>query len=147
MPFHRYDVTIRFSHCDPAGIVFYPRFFTLFNDVVEDWFTRGLGIDYGHLLTVQKLGLPSARWECDFQVPCFMGERLSIDLGVERIGNSSLTLRYRGHVDGQQRLTAKSVQVHTSLATHRPIPISEDWRTRMTPFLIDESGITEEISA
>ncbi|MGF1627719.1 MAG: acyl-CoA thioesterase [Alphaproteobacteria bacterium] len=139
MPFHRYDVTIRFSHCDPAGIVYFPRFFSLFNDTVEDWFTRGLGIDYADLLLVQRLGLPIAHVACDFSAPCFMGECLSIDLTVERIGTSSLTLRYCGHVEGERRLSARSVQVHTSLATHRPIPIGDDWRGRMQPFMMGET--------
>jgi 4-hydroxybenzoyl-CoA thioesterase len=140
MPFHRYDVTIRFSHCDPAGIVYFPRFFSLFNDTVEDWFTRGLGIDYADLLTVQRLGLPTAHVACDFKLPCYMGDILTIALGVERIGASSLALRYSGLVGDELRLTARSVQVHTSLATHRPIPIGDDWRDRMRPYLLEEAG-------
>ncbi|HEY1393321.1 MAG TPA: acyl-CoA thioesterase, partial [Methylibium sp.] len=28
---------IRFSDCDPAGIVFYPQYFVMFNGLVEDW--------------------------------------------------------------------------------------------------------------
>jgi 4-hydroxybenzoyl-CoA thioesterase len=28
---------IHFSECDPAGIVFYPQYFVLFNDLVEAW--------------------------------------------------------------------------------------------------------------
>ena len=27
---------IRFAHCDPAGIVFHPNFFVLFNGLTED---------------------------------------------------------------------------------------------------------------
>lgn len=140
MPLHRYDVTIRFSHCDPAGIVYFPRFFSMFNDAVEDWFTRGLGIDYAHVLTVQRLGLPVAHLDCDFKRPCHMGECLTIEVGVERIGNSSLTLRYAGRVGNELRLAARSVQVHTSLATHRPIPIGDDWRALMQPYLIEEAA-------
>ena len=30
------DKLIRFHHCDPAGIVFYPQYFVLFNELVED---------------------------------------------------------------------------------------------------------------
>ena len=29
---------MRFSHCDPAGIVYYPEFFNLQHAVMEDWF-------------------------------------------------------------------------------------------------------------
>ena len=30
------DKLIRFHHCDPAGIIFYPQYFILFNELVED---------------------------------------------------------------------------------------------------------------
>ena len=30
---------VRFSDCDPAGIVFYPQYFVMFNGLVEDWVT------------------------------------------------------------------------------------------------------------
>ena len=40
------DKLIRFHHCDPAGIIFYPQYFVLFNELIEDWFTRGLGISF-----------------------------------------------------------------------------------------------------
>lgn len=138
MSAHRLEVTIRFSHCDPAGIVFYPRFFTLFNDTVEDWFTRGLGIDHATLFSGQRVGMPTAHLECDFRAPCFMGERLAIDLSVARIGTSSLHLCFAGSVDGAARLAARSVLVHTSLETHRPRPIPDDWRRRMAAYLAED---------
>ena len=40
------DKLIRFHHCDPAGIVFYPQYFVLFNELVEDWFNAGLKVDF-----------------------------------------------------------------------------------------------------
>ena len=30
---------VRFGDVDPAGIVFYPRYFEMLNAAVEDWFT------------------------------------------------------------------------------------------------------------
>ena len=48
---------IRFQHCDPAGIVFYPRYFVLMNEVVEDWFDNGLGIDFGEFHARDRLGV------------------------------------------------------------------------------------------
>ena len=33
---------VRFEHCDPAGIVFYPRYFEMINGTVEDWFEEDL---------------------------------------------------------------------------------------------------------
>ena len=43
-PVFERDVLIRFSHCDPAGIVFFPQYLVMFNNHVEDWVTDGLGI-------------------------------------------------------------------------------------------------------
>lgn len=31
---------IRFSDSDPAGVVFYPQYFVMFNGLVEDWFNE-----------------------------------------------------------------------------------------------------------
>ena len=41
---------VRFAHCDPAGIVFFPQYLVMFNGLVEDWFTDGLGVPYAELL-------------------------------------------------------------------------------------------------
>ena len=37
MPAYQREVLVRFAHCDPAGIVFYARYFEMINGVVEDW--------------------------------------------------------------------------------------------------------------
>ena len=46
----RRERLIRFSDCDPAGIVFYPQYFVMFNGLVEDWVNDGLGIGYRQLI-------------------------------------------------------------------------------------------------
>jgi 4-hydroxybenzoyl-CoA thioesterase len=35
-------VPIRFQHTDPAGIVFYPRYFEILGQIIEDWFSHDL---------------------------------------------------------------------------------------------------------
>ena len=34
------QIEVRFADCDPAGIVFYPRYFEMFNGLVDVWFRR-----------------------------------------------------------------------------------------------------------
>ena len=41
---HEMNVEVGFRHCDPAGIVFYPRYAEMVNDTVEHWFKHGLGV-------------------------------------------------------------------------------------------------------
>ena len=51
------QVPIRFAHCDPAGIIFFPQYLVLFNGLVEDWFNQALGLSYADMLHKDKVGL------------------------------------------------------------------------------------------
>lgn len=127
MHFER-DYTIRFSHCDPAGIVFYPQYLVLFNHLVEDWFTEGLGVPYAGMLGPRRIGLPIVRLECDFHAVSRMGEAVRFGLDVERAGGKSLTLALDARLDDELRVTARQVLVFTSLDTHGAIAIPPDVR-------------------
>ena len=41
---------VQFKHCDPAGIVFYPRFIEMINDAVEAMFDEAIGWPFEVLL-------------------------------------------------------------------------------------------------
>ena len=122
------DRLIRFAHCDPGGIVYFPRYFDLMNALVEDWFYQRLGLDYAERLLSGRQGLPTVRAECDFVRPSLMGETVTWGLMVERIGTSSITLKIVAARGDEERLRATLVLVATSLETHRPIPIPDDLR-------------------
>ena len=63
------SVPIRFSHCDPAGIVYFPHYFDMFNGLIEDWYGQELGYDYAELITGRRYGFPFVHIECDFKIP------------------------------------------------------------------------------
>jgi 4-hydroxybenzoyl-CoA thioesterase len=128
------DKLIRFHHCDPAGIVFYPQYFVLFNELVEDWFNAGLGINYASFHQQQRLGTPMAHLECDFLAPSRIGERLSLSLAVKRIGRTSITLAVDGLADNEPRVRATLVVVLASMDTHRPVAIDDDLKARLERF-------------
>ena len=128
------DKLIRFHHCDPAGIVFYPQYFVLFNELVEDWFDQGLGVDFARLHGVQKRGVPMRRIECDFLSPSRIGERLTFTLAVMKIGGTSLTADVEAAAGGIVRVRATLVLVHLSLETHRPVPFPDELRAKLAQF-------------
>jgi 4-hydroxybenzoyl-CoA thioesterase len=125
------DYPIRFSHCDPAGIVYYPQYLVLFNHLVEDWFTEGLGVCYADMLGARRIGLPIVRLECDFRAISRMGETLRFGLAVERAGGKSLTLALDARSGEAQRVAARQVLVFTSLDTHQAIDIPADVRAAL----------------
>ena len=65
---------IRFAHCDPAGIVYFPQYLVLFNGLVEDWFTDGLGVSYAQMLGPRRIGLPIVKLHCEFSAISRMGD-------------------------------------------------------------------------
>jgi 4-hydroxybenzoyl-CoA thioesterase len=121
---------IRFTHTDPAGIVFFPRFFEMIQASVEDWFTHGLGVTFSKFVA-DGFGTPTARTECDFLKPCFLGDFLDIAVTLERLGTKSMVLSFVGTVDGEVRLRARSVLVLFSLRERRTLPIEGDLRARL----------------
>ena len=121
--------TIRFSDCDPAGIVFYPQYFVMFNGLVEDWIDEGLGIGYRDLIIERRIGLPTVRIEADFRAVSRMGDPVQLCLAVERLGTRSLTLQVScTGMDGGIRMQMQQVLVTTSLVDHRAIDIPPDLR-------------------
>jgi 4-hydroxybenzoyl-CoA thioesterase len=134
MAFEREQV-VRFGHCDPAGIVFFPQYLVMLNELVEDWFDRGLEIPYAQFIGERRLGLPTVRLECDFTAVSRLGDRLTQRLSVRRVGRSSLALAIDVVVGDELRLRANQVLVCTSLQTHRPQALPDDVRGAIEPFI------------
>lgn len=128
------EMPIRFSHSDPAGIVYYPNYFDMFNAVVEDWFSGSLGLDYAEQILKHRHGFPIVHAECDFFIPSRMGERLTYTLLLREIGRSSLKLNIHGHVGGQERLRANLVLVLIALDTGRSMPFPDALRRRFVAY-------------
>ncbi|WP_028218735.1 acyl-CoA thioesterase [Paraburkholderia oxyphila] len=120
---------IHFSECDPAGIVFYPQYFVLFNDLIESWIDALLPEGYHGVIGARRVGMPTVHLEVDFKAVSKMGDEVWLSLDVERIGQASLTLAWAcTGTDGVVRMSAKQTIVTTSLDTHKAMPIPDDLR-------------------
>jgi 4-hydroxybenzoyl-CoA thioesterase len=120
--------SIRFSHCDPAGIVYFPQYLVLTNWLVEDWFNEGLGIDFSKMCDSRRLGIPIVKLECEFLKPSRLGDQLDWSLGVTRLGKRSLTLDILASGQDGVRLRSTQVLVMTALATGSSIDFPGDIR-------------------
>jgi 4-hydroxybenzoyl-CoA thioesterase len=141
------SVPIRFSHCDPAGIVYFPHYFNMFNGLIEDWYTEELGYNYAEIIMDSQFGFPFVNIECDFKVPSRMGDVIDLTLLVERIGRTSLGIAIVCHRDGVERLRARMVTAMMSIATRKPEPLPqplreaiEAYRARTTPVAQQAQG-------
>jgi len=133
MPFER-PLRIRFAHCDPAGIVFFPQYLVMVNNLVEDWVSDALGIRYAELLAKRRIGLPTVSLHCEFTAISRMGDEVTMGLGVQRLGHRSITLQLGCRMGDEQRMSIRQVLVCTSLETHRAIDIPADLRAAIEKF-------------
>jgi len=138
-------VKIRFAHCDPAGIVFFPQYLVLTNGLVEDWFNEALHIDYAHMISVRRVGLPIVKLDCTFSKPSRMGEVVTLSLALLHVGRSSLRIEITGRAQEETRFVASQVLVTTSLESGAAIDIPADIRTALAPFHSEPSQRCETI--
>ncbi len=133
----RVDVPIRFSYCDPAGIVYFPQFFNLINSLMEDWFMEGLATSYPALIMNERVGTPTVDIQCEFLKPCRYGEILTMELSVAKLGRTSFQLVHEGKVADELRWRARHVLCFLSIETYRAVPIPEALRARMEKFVAE----------
>lgn len=127
---------MRFSDCDPAGIVFFPQYLVMVNGVIEEWFNVGLKLPYAHMIASRRTGLPTVRLEVDFTAISHHGDELTFNVEVEKLGRSSLTELMEAHGGDELRMRVRQVLVCTSLQTHKPQALPDDIRNGLLPYVL-----------
>ena len=130
---YRRHIQIEFNHCDPAGIVFYPRYFEMTNSVAENFFREVAGNSYAAMMQTMS-GVPTARLEADFHAPSRLGEVLDWRLHLLRLGRSSVEFRLEAWCGDQHRVTVRLVLVYGE-GLGRPTPWPDAMRQAMTSFM------------
>ncbi|MBM3615957.1 MAG: acyl-CoA thioesterase [Alphaproteobacteria bacterium] len=101
-------IQIEFNHCDPAGIVFYPRYFEMTNSVVENFFADEIGRSFAQMHNDgMKNGVPTVHIEADFVAPSRLGDKVDFTLVVRKLGGSSVTVEITGRMGDEVRMRAR----------------------------------------
>ena len=143
MAVHHHQLQVYWGHCDPAGIVYFPRFFDMFHEAMESWFSACLHAPYDDVIVRRKVGFPSVHTEADFQKPTAFGESVVVELRLEHLGGSSMRLGYRirGADDPDDvRGTGATVCAVMDLDPdsdrfRRSMPLPDDLRVAMQAFM------------
>ena len=137
MPPFRYRMPVRFADVDHAGIVYYPVFFHYFHVAFEEVFRQRMGQRvYVDLLDRERIGFPAVSSQCDFRAPLRFGDTVEVELAVERLGDKSITFRYRiwkaaegDRAADQLAAEGQTVCAVVDLAAFRAIAIPERLRS------------------
>lgn len=138
-------IPVRFNHVDAAGIVFYPRYFEMVNQTVEQWFEADLGLPFAEMHKGARSGVPTVDLDFKFRRPSRLGDRLHFRLSIRALGRSSATLwlTVTGpdaddlRMEGQVTLVYVEDNNGTYHAADWPVPVRE----RMMAMQEKEEGV------
>ena len=116
-------IQIEFNHCDPAGIVFYPRYFEMTNSVVENFFADEVGMSFAQMHNAgMRNGVPTVHLEADFMAPSRLGDKVAFTLIVRKLGGSSVAVEITGRMGEEMRLRARLTLVWIDAMKAAPWP-------------------------
>ncbi len=95
-----HKVRIEWSDCDPAGIIFYPRYFEIFDAATSALFERALGMTKLQLLkTFDIADFPLANTRARFLRPTRYGDDVVVNT-TATMGHASFEIEHRLSFNG-----------------------------------------------
>lgn len=130
---------IRFKHVDYAGIVFYPRFLEMLNDLVEDWFEEALDRPFSKMHETN--GIPTVDLKVQFKNAARLGENLTKKLWVKELKNSSVICvfefsneQHKTVLEGE--VTLVNVVIQEDRNSIKAEPFNEEIKSKIANYLM-----------
>lgn len=99
---HVAEVQVRWSDCDPAGVVYYPNYFTLAESALFA-FMELRGATWPSLMRDLGLAFPRVEARARYLGPATVGDRLRVEIRVTEVRSSGLRLAFAmAHPDGRR---------------------------------------------
>jgi len=118
---NRRDVRIVWGDCDPAGIVYYPRYFEMFDASTTALFERALGMTkFQFVKAFDSLGYPMVDTRARFVVPTRYGDDVVIETTITEIKRSSFSVTHRIMKDGALAVEGFETRVWVARAPADP---------------------------
>jgi 4-hydroxybenzoyl-CoA thioesterase len=87
---------IEWGDCDPAGIIFYARYFEIFDTSTTVLIERALGMKkIEYLKAYDFLGHPLVETRARFRLPTRFGDEVAIETALVGCGRSSFKIEHR----------------------------------------------------
>ena len=108
----RRQLTIEWAHCDPAGIVFNPRFFEFFDGNTWMLFEQALGVKPRDLAATYGIwSIPLVDARANFLKPSKFGDVVELTSRVSEFRRSSFTVEHRIVNKGEAAVEGEEIRV------------------------------------
>jgi 4-hydroxybenzoyl-CoA thioesterase len=127
-------VRIEWGDCDPAGIVFFPRYFAIFDHSTAMLFERALGITKFELMQRERFsGFPLVDIRARFLIPSRFGADVVVESGVSEFRRSSFDVQHRLLKAGELAVECLETRVwmfQDANGRMKGVPIPEEIRAK-----------------
>ncbi len=117
---NRKTVVFEWGDCDPAGVVYYPRYFAYFNGCMEALFVRAGLPRRVREKKYQILGTPMVDARARFMAPLRYGDTAVIESRVTEVRRSSFQIRHRIYKGKKLAVEAFETRVWVMRSTDEP---------------------------
>ncbi len=131
------SILVRFGDLDAAGIAYYPNLVNFLHESFEDFFVGHVGRPFPEVYR-EGLGFPTVQLDMEFLAPVRYGDHVDVVVTVEKVGASSVHMRYDGAVGGRPVFRARNVAVTVDMKTFRPTPLPPWLRERFAAAMVPE---------
>jgi len=113
------DIQVRFVDTDALGHI---------NNAVYATYAELGRVEFVRSLALPPGGFILARLAIDYRLQVRLGQRVRVETWVERIGNSSVTMRQVVHADDEPAAEIEAVAVWFDYGSNRPAPFPAEAR-------------------
>ncbi|MAF89857.1 MAG: thioesterase family protein [Bdellovibrionota bacterium] len=114
---------LHFSHCDPAGIIFYSRVYELHHIAYENWV--GKVYSWEDWFRHKTYAFPIVHSEADYSAPMRAGQEIEIVLRKKKLSQNSYQLESSIYLGDKICAKASSIHVCVSKAGFQKAPIPD----------------------
>jgi acyl-CoA thioester hydrolase len=131
VPFvHR--LRVRFHECDPQGVVFNAHYFAYFDVALTEMWREAFG-SYGAVVA-GGTDVVVVEAAATFRAPARFDDELDVELGIDRLGTTSMTMATAIRRDGELLVEGRIVHVFVDTATMAKRAIPDELRSGLEAY-------------
>lgn len=129
---YRQTYRIRMHDTDAAGVIFFTSQLRIAHETFEV-FLDSAGLGLGPLMSRADYRIPIVHVESDYRAPVRLGDDLTVEMTLDRAGQTSFSLRFRLlNTAGAEVGTVRTVQVAVDAGTWQKRPLPGELRNALT---------------
>ena len=125
---------VKFGETDAAGVVYTGRFLDYALEAFDTWLRLVLDLPWPEQAAL-GIGTPAVSCQLEFARPLRAGDRLDVEVLLDRIGGGSFTVRTTGRNAAQEQVfSATMIFASIAMESRTPVRIPDRLREKMTAY-------------